>query len=113
MFRPNRTCTINKRTGFDLYGQGTVSAAVTEPCAVVKMRTLATPTTVRSDSSASRGHGEEFITYNVFLLTAATTAAIEDKITISGVAMRLVDMHPRYNIAGELDHWECQGRLWS
>lgn len=113
MYRPNRTCTIQKRGGHDQYGQETVGASFTEPCAVVQMRHVSTPTTVRADSSASRGHGEEFITYNTFLLGPKTQAVLNDKVTISGLVLRIIDIHPRYNIAGGLDHYEVQGKVWS
>ncbi len=68
MLTPNNTCLIRKMTGHDRYGQPSLSAAVTERCAVVKLRKDMQHTTVRADSSQSRGHGDEFVSTNKILV---------------------------------------------
>jgi hypothetical protein len=112
MFLPNLTCTITSKGTRDIYGQEVVGASHTERCAIVKLVKESFHTTVRADSSASRGHGDEFRVDCVILLTKTTKVKIDDKLTVAGVSIRVKSVFPRVNVNGTLDHYQVEGELW-
>lgn len=105
-------CYVTKQVGTDLYGQATMGSTVQESCAIVRLRRESMHTTVRTDSSASRGHGDEAHANVLLLLEPTTTARIDDKLTVSNISIRIKDLHERYDVFGVLDHYECRGELW-
>lgn len=115
MFTPNLDCWISKvgDAEHNVYGETEVKKPVRERCAIVRLRHEMQNTTVRADSSASRGHGNEFVSSNKILLTAKTTATHGDKLLVSGVEMRVLSLFPRYDVPGRLDHYEVVGELWA
>lgn len=114
MFQPNQTVVITQKSGqTDMYGQPKGSTRVKEKCAIVKLEIRNVSTTVRSDSSASRGHGKELVADALLLFTKTTAVQIDDKIEIAGGAFRVIAKHPRFNVAGVLDHYEVSGQIWS
>lgn len=114
MFRPNQAVTIIQQSkATDVYGQPTGSTRLTERCAVVKLDIHSVGTTVRSDSSASRGHGKELVADAVLLFTRTTVVQIDDKIEIAGGTFRVIGKHPRFSVGGSLDHYEVSAAIWS
>lgn len=114
MFRPNLTCTIISASGrTDVYGQPITSTRVKERCAVVKLITKNQKTAIRADSSASRGAARETVADSLILLASRTKAQIDDLIEIQGQTLRIMSMHPRFNVAGNLDHYEITASHWS
>lgn len=114
MLTPNLDCWISRQfpDSHDLYGQPVLGSRVRERCAVVRLRDEAKHSTVRADSSASRGHAEEFVTSNKILLLAGTIARLDDKLEVLGIQMRVTSVFPRHDVSGRLDHYEVQGELW-
>jgi hypothetical protein len=111
---PGRTpAVLRKNQGTDLYGQPKLGVALRELVAVVKLEFTSQHTTVRADSSASRGFADEFVTQNRFLLARTTKVAIDDQLTVAGVAVRIKTLTPRYDVWGELDHYEARGEVWA
>lgn len=113
MLIPNLDCKVYKQTAPDVYGQVTSGPAIPERCCVVKLKKKSDATTVRADSGASRAHADEFITENRILLTPKTKAAIDDRLDVAGVSIRVKSMFPRFDILGRLDHYEVEGELWA
>jgi len=114
MFRPNAYCTIQLSDGTtDVYGQPTPGSTVTERCAVVKLMIENEKSSVRADSSASRGSALELETTSVILLTALTKAHIDDIVTIDGYSFRVKGMWPRANVMGKLDHYQTDLTMWA
>lgn len=113
MFTPNLDCWITPVSkDANLYGELGKGARKKERCGVVKLRHEIQHSTVRADSSASRGHAEEFTVSNVILLQANTVAVLRSKLEVSGVSMRIMSIFPRYDVSGKLDHYEVQGEVW-
>ena len=114
MFRPNLTCTIVSASGrTDVYGQPITSTRFKERCAVVKLITKNQKTAVRADSSASRGSARETVADSLILLESSTHAEIDDLIEIAGQTLRVMSKHPRFSVAGNLDHYEITASHWS
>lgn len=114
MFRPNQTCIINISSGkTDVYGQPLPSRRTKERCAVVKLELTNLQTSVRTDSSASRGNAMELVANAILLFPKSTIANIDDVIEIAGAKLKIVSKHPRYSVTGDLDHFEIGAVTWS
>lgn len=113
MLNTNATCQIAKLEDYDAYGQPVLGALYpVEKCAIVKLRKEMKHTTVRADSSQSRGHGDEFTSTNKVLLTGDTVAQLGDQLNVKGFKIKITEMHPRWDVTGEIDHYETSGELW-
>lgn len=112
MLNANQTFYVRKNTGHDRYGQPSLGVQFSVRGAVVKMRKNMEHTTVRADSSQSRGHGDEFVSENKFLLDGKTTADLGDQLLAVGYKLKIVSMHPRFDVTGALDHYEAMCELW-
>lgn len=112
MFIPNLFCTIRKKGKPDVYGQAKTGAEYPERCAIVKAKYESAHTTVRADSGATRSHADEFVTSNRILVAKTTKAVIDDQISVIGYKIRIKVLHPRYDVLGQLDHYEVEGELW-
>lgn len=113
MFIPNLPCLLRKPGKADVYGYSVAGAGVPERCAVVKIKPESIRTTLRADAGASRGHADEFIISNLILLAKSTTAALDDQLEVIGHKIRIKLLHPRFNVLGQLDHYEVEGEMWA
>lgn len=112
LFIPNLDCTIYPQTGLDLYGKPVFGDPIRERCAIIRLDVISTKTTVRADSSASRGAAEEMISSTRLLFTNDSKVQIGDKIVVSGQDLKVLSKFPRYSIAGEFDHWQVDAGIW-
>lgn len=113
MFVPNNTCTIQASEGLsDIYGQPRPGVFIKERCAVIRLVVMNVKSAVRADSSASRGSALELEAKSKFLLTAKTRASVDDLITIAGSTLRIMTKEPRFDLTGQLDHYEVTATFW-
>lgn len=113
MFRPNKDCIVGKTGAMDVFGQRTTSVLKRERCSIVKFDIQNLQSSVRADSSASRGAAQEEVADILILLTANTVAVIEDTLTVAGRTLKIASMEPQYNILGKLDHYRVKCEMWS
>lgn len=113
MYLPNTTLKIRSTLGFDEYGQERIGSLVTEPCAIVYARYKSDKTTVRTDSSASRGHGREKVSDARILVGPKTVSKLDDKIEVASLSFRIVDKQPRFDVNGNLDHYQLEAESWA
>jgi hypothetical protein len=113
MLNHNATCVVRKLLGFDVVGKPRLGEAVTERCAVLRLRREVQHTTVRADGSQSRGHGDEFVASHKIHLDGNTVAGLGDQVTVAGVVIRVTGMNPCFDVAGPLDHYEIGGAVWA
>ena len=112
MLRPCNFCALSKKTGIDVYSQPVFSSPVMERCSIIKSKLNEQHTTVRADSSASRGFAQEFLTANMILLTPKTLAEYSDKIVVANIQILVVSLNPMFDVWGKLDHYELVGAPW-
>lgn len=105
MFTPNRKAMLSKRTGRDKYAREMFAPAREVQIAIVRRITRIGKTTVRQDSSASRGSAEETLA-DIKILMRPLDLAKDDRLVIDGDIFRVVEVHPRYSVYGKLDHLE-------
>lgn len=112
MFIPNNTGLLTRQTGLNAYSEPTFSDPELVECGVVRIRAGALPTSVRADSSASRGTAEEVVATAKILFLPLAYPNISDKFEIDGIVLRCTSREPRYSVLGELDHHECDFESW-
>ena len=108
MFTPNLIGIIKKVTGRDIYGQPQHGAALSCPFAIVNLETKSQKTSVRADSSGSRGSADEIASDRLKILIAPhMRVAIQDRFEFEGASYIISMMHPRRTVFGSIDHFEC------
>lgn len=111
MFIPNRTCKIRRKgNSFDRYGKPVYQALQTIPFALVRFDTKTDDSTVRADSSATRGNVKEYHASGRILLPKTGDPKWGDLVIIDGKVFEIQEVEPRYNVLGQLDHYECDLR---
>lgn len=107
MFIPNGTCYTRKKTsGFDKYGQPTYTAKQLIKYALVRFDTKTEDSTVRADSSATRGNIKEFHASGRILVPTIVAPKFGDIFIIEGKVYKAKGVEPRYNVLGKLDHYQ-------
>lgn len=105
MFLPNTTCWLHRRSGApNRRGEYDYAPRVITPCSVVKLNLKTDHTSVRADSSASRGKAEEEQGDARLLFPANTVIAAGDIVEVEGEGIRATEIFPRRNVLGVLDH---------
>lgn len=109
---PNTACTLSKAGDLDVYGQYTMGAPVELMCAVVKLSVKSQKTSVRADSSASRGNAREIVSDAALLFLPGVDIGIGDKITVQGIDLEVSEILPRFDLRGDLDHNQIGLMAW-
>ena len=114
MFRPNMIAMISTPTGPNLFGESEYGTPEKALCGVVRLVNKRDKTTVRADSSASRGNSDERTFDAKILFSPNREIFIGDKVQISGFTLRVMNCHPRYavNTTGNVDHYEVDLETW-
>lgn len=112
MFEPNLTGKLRSLTGRDVHGRGTFAPERDCPFGAVNMAYGAQKTSVRADSSASRGAGDEIVAVrSKILVPAYVTIGIGDRFAFSGVHFEVKNLHHRHSVLGGVDHIEVDLEL--
>lgn len=102
----NVPCKVTSRNGSDEYGDPRWGLSFNERCAVIKLINKTKRTTVRADSSGSRGHAQEEVADAMFLVSKNTKIELEDRIEVAGIKLIVEWKQPRFNVMSRLDHYE-------
>lgn len=112
MFRPNKFGLLQRRTGYNGFGEPLFSPQVRVRCAVVSLNLNTAKTSVRTDSSATRGNAEEDTSTAKILFPIDVRIGKEMKFEIAGQQFRVMDVQPRFAVNGRHDHDECMLTVW-
>lgn len=112
MFIPNNTCRHWKPSAtIDIRGERTyILARSVTPCAVVSLDLLIDKTSVRADSSGSRGRAEEEQGDALLLFPAYVSIDENDIVEVDGAVLEVISVFPRRSVLGVLDHFEIKAR---
>lgn len=114
MFRPNALCQLSRQSEeTTVYGQTKLLAPKETNCAVVWLESQATKTSVRTDSSASRGNAREETIKSRMLFPTYVEIDKGDKVEIYGLALKVESVFPRHNVNGQFDHWQVDLTKWA
>ncbi|NIH77424.1 hypothetical protein FHV99_004676 [Ochrobactrum sp. P20RRXII] len=108
MFTPNLKGWMQSSTGYDVNAEKIYGAQRECPYATVSMKIDLQKTSVRADSSASRGAADEIATTRTKILVPTyVTASFGDRfVSVEGYRFLVQSVHPRYSVGGRLDHYE-------
>lgn len=112
MFIPNQIALYSYKTGDNKFGEPTFSSNTSVQCAVVHFGAGYGKTSVRTDSSASRGNAEEQKIAAKILIASAIVPAPGHRLIIIGRTLRALTIEPRYAVTGKLDHYEVDYEVW-
>lgn len=113
MFLPNNRCIYKRRTGFTGTGEPLYGAPTEIRCSVIDMSVIARRTSVRADSSASRGAALEDAPDKIMMLFPKRAGVLTgDRIEIQNFELRIIGLQPRWAVSGELDHYEATLEPW-
>lgn len=112
MFKPNTFCFVSKRSGFDEWGREQYGSKSRVACSVVRLKVSREKSSVRADSSASRGRAREVQSDSIVLLPPTFAVEIGDKLEIMGFSLEVESLEPRLNIMGRHDHNEVGLCVW-
>jgi hypothetical protein len=113
MLRPTLSMSILRKVGNDLRGQPRLCPIGSELFAPVKLEFSSTHSTVRTDSSGSRGAADEAMGNVIILCVPATKVRLDDQLVIDGHQLRVTKTHKRYTPTGVLDHVQVWCELWA
>lgn len=113
LFQPNLTCQIRRLSATNVYGEEELGQPVTAQCAIVKLRRFVETSSVRADSSASRGTAREIQIEGKLLFPYATVIAENDQVEVSGLKVRVIGVFLRHDLRGKPDHLEVEVTAWA
>lgn len=119
--RPRSPCSIRRETGgFDRYGRPQHSSnRVNTKCAIVWLKDNASETSVRADSSASRGRAEEKIYESRLLFKPTEDILPGDLIAIRlqgspiEIVVEALSVWRRPDVNGVIHHIQVEGNRWA
>lgn len=112
MFRPNLIGRISNAVGYDVHARPLYSDERDCPFAPVNLAVGSQKTSVRADSSASRGTADEIaVMRGKILVPAYVEIEIGDRFAFAGAVYRIEMKHVRMSVTGQIDHFECDVEL--
>jgi hypothetical protein len=109
---PTLPVEIYRKVGFDLHGQPKFVRQCDQKAAPVRLVFNNQHTTVRTDSSGSRGHATETTADVVLLLLPHVDVRLDDQIQLLGYKLKVTQVHPRYTVRGKHDHTQIHCDIW-
>lgn len=108
MFEPNQVGKLYKLIGRDVFARSTYAEPIDCPFGAVNMDIGARKTSVRADSSASRGSADEHAAERAKILIAPfIDVQVGDKFECEEGVFVIQTKHVRRSIMGNIDHFEC------
>lgn len=118
--RPRTTCWITSRTdGFDRVGRPVMNTRRRRTkCAIVELYDESDKTTVRADSSASRGRADERLADARLLLKPNEEVKLGDVVEVEirnapNLKIEVVRIFRRTDVAGHVHHIDLEGVKWA
>lgn len=108
MFQPNLVGKLARLVGRDVHNRATYTAPSDCPFGAVNLDVGSQKTSVRADSSASRGSADEIAAMRAKILVPAwIPIKIGDKFMFDGMTFQIATTHTRRSVMGSVDHIEC------
>lgn len=103
---------LYKKVGMDLYGEAKYEFAAQVKMGVVSFINSMDKTSVRADSSASRGKAEIALFDAVFIIPITVSIDKEDVLVVNGKKLRIDSVHQRWGLRGRPGHYEVGANIW-
>jgi hypothetical protein len=106
MFIPNSRGTLYPLTGMNGDGEPVYGPGQVVRCAIAALNETVMATALGVQISATHGSSEETALKSEIIFPSTIKLKIDDKFSVAGFNMRVTSIGPRYNVAGQLDHYE-------
>jgi hypothetical protein len=106
MFIPNMDCKVRRVIGTSVYGKPTFGNLEPAMCGIVRLEEMSEKTSVRADSSASRGSAMEDKILSRILVPESVRLKQGDELIVAGFTLVVQSVWPRFAIDGRQDHWQ-------
>ncbi|MDE9494519.1 hypothetical protein KKJ09_13215 [Xenorhabdus bovienii] len=107
------TATIyRKSASLDIYGQASLQFAGKSPIGIVRFVQAYDKTSVRADSSASRGKADIALFDAVLIFPKSSKLQIDDVLLVEGVKLEVKSIHNRFGLRCKEGHFEVGANLW-
>ncbi|WP_374335523.1 hypothetical protein [Methyloversatilis sp.] len=111
LFNKMTPCKIRSKSETNLYGQASWGLYRASKCSVIKLKTSVGNTTVRADSSGTRGHADERILDAVLLFLPSDMVRMGDEVTVGGIVGEVISIEGIFDIYGKIDHYRVGLKL--
>jgi hypothetical protein len=111
MFFPNTRCDLYSRKAVkNNFGKYNYTAKVSVPCALVGFNVDVQKSSVRADTSGSRGQAEQEQGVAILLFSKNLKLKLGDVVFIDDHWLEVTEVYARRNVLGKLDHHETHFR---
>lgn len=104
---------IYRKSGVNIYGDAKYEFIQRAQVGVVRFVESIDKTSVRADSSASRGKAEQAEFDAVFIAPLDVSIKMEDVLIMDGKKMRVDYIHRRWGLRGRAGHYEIGANIWA
>lgn len=111
ILRPNIVATLRRQTGFTAQGRPIWGGETTIRVAIVTLRNSIERSSVRADSSASRGRAEETRADGVVLVPPEIAVKVSDRLHLLGATYEITSVFPRHGLEGALGHTQVELKI--
>jgi hypothetical protein len=108
ILRPNIPATLRRLTGFSPQGRSVWSEETKLKVAIVTLKSKIERSSVRADSSASRGRAEEARADGVVLVPPDIAVVAGNRLGLLGAQYEVVTAFPRHGLDGSLGHTQVE-----
>lgn len=111
MFVPNTTCDLYVRgEQINNFGKFEFAAKKVVRCAVVSLDIKTVKSSVRADTSGSRGQAEQPEGDARLLFPKTSTIKVGDAVYKDGYWLEVIGVQPRHHVSGPVDHIQVEFR---
>lgn len=113
MFIPNTRCALYVRSAVaDNFGKYTFAAPLSVPCSIVYLDVKVAKSSVRADTSGSRGQADQ-VQGDARILFPKTVSTIKpgDVVFKDGKWIEVIEVEPRRTAIGGIDHYQAEFRV--
>jgi hypothetical protein len=108
---PNVPATLRQQQGYDLQSKPAWGRGLAIKVAIVTLKNKVERSSVRADSSASRGRVDEARADGIVLVPAGIEVGLQDRLVLLGVTYEVASVFPRIGLDGQLGHSQIELRI--
>lgn len=112
MYPLDQKATLQRITGRNINGEATIADPINIHISVVRLNQEIEKTSVRTDSSASRGSSKEKLLSATILTNTDVKPEPGDKINFIGREYEVASLEERFDLFGHLDHYQLSLVRW-
>lgn len=110
MFKGNQQCRVYDPPRSNAYGQKVPSTTSrSTKCSIVKLMRMVEKSSVRTDTSGTKGGADEVIADCKVLMSPLESIDLDSLVEVYGVRFRVTAINPQFDTKGRIHHIEVMG----